>query len=100
MIDAGKILKTAREKVKMTQSQLAEKMGYSNPQFISNWERNTCGLPARKAKLFCKITGMSPRAMEALLIAEVTGKVKKRLSASQSPYGKKSKHVPELFQTV
>ena len=38
-------LKKQRLKSGLTQSQVAEMLGYSNSQFVSNWERGKC-LPA------------------------------------------------------
>lgn len=35
----GRFLKQSREKVGMTQQELARRLSYSTAQFISNWER-------------------------------------------------------------
>lgn len=35
----AKIFKTLRENAGLTQREAASKMGYTTPQFISNWER-------------------------------------------------------------
>jgi transcriptional regulator with XRE-family HTH domain len=35
----GRLLKAARENAGLRQSDVAKKLGYSSPQFISNWER-------------------------------------------------------------
>lgn len=74
----GEILKSAREKSGMAQGELAKKMGYSSPQFISNWERNLCSLPAKKAALFCQLTGMKSEAMKTLLKGEAEAKIDRR----------------------
>jgi transcriptional regulator with XRE-family HTH domain len=38
-------LKEKRVSAGLTQSQVAEKLGYSSPQFISNWERGLANPP-------------------------------------------------------
>lgn len=75
----GNILEAARTSAGLTQRELATKMGYSNPQFISNWERDRCGLPHKKAALFCKITGMKTADMRKILTDAAADKVGKLL---------------------
>lgn len=77
----GEILREARDKANMSQGELAKKMGYSNPQFVSNWERDLCGLPAKKAALFCRLTGMSSEIMRFILKKEAQAKVDRRFNA-------------------
>ena len=73
----GEILKEIRERAGFAQGELAKKMGYSSPQFVSNWERNLCSLPPGKASLFCQLTGMSPSTMKNLLMREAKRKIEK-----------------------
>ena len=89
----GEVLRKAREKAKMSQTELANKMGYISPQFVSNWERGLCGVPASKAAMFCKITGMKITAMKALLLEEASRKLDKRFSLKLS--AKKKKYIEE-----
>ena len=78
---SGEILREARSKTGMSQGELAKKMGYSNPQFVSNWERGLCCLPAKKAALFCRLTGMSSEVMRFILKKEAQAKVDRRFNA-------------------
>ncbi len=93
----GDILKSVREKAGFAQGELAGKMGYSSPQFVSNWERNLCSLPARKAPLFCKLTGFSPNSLLELLVKEERRKIEKSfglklgMSKKKAPAKKKTK---------
>lgn len=48
----GRFLKQQRESVGMTQGELSKILGYSNPQFISNWER---GLSSPPPKIMAKL---------------------------------------------
>ncbi len=43
-------LKNARIEVNLTQSQVAESLGYSTSQFISNWERGVSSPPLKNLK--------------------------------------------------
>ena len=38
----GKLLQGKRVEQGLTQSELAEALGYTSPQFVSNWERGMC----------------------------------------------------------
>jgi transcriptional regulator with XRE-family HTH domain len=64
----GDTLKAFREKTGMAQGELAKKLGYASPQFVSNWERGICGIPFKKAPVFCKMTGMKVSSMKELLL--------------------------------
>jgi len=56
MSKIASIIKEMREKADMTQAVLAEKLGYSSPQFISNVERGICKFPLERIKDFIKHT--------------------------------------------
>ena len=46
----AKYIKTQREAVELSQTELATAIGYKNGQFISNVERGLCSLPLCKIK--------------------------------------------------
>lgn len=46
----GDFLRVCREKKGVTQHELAFILGYSSPQFVSNWERNLAKPPLNKAR--------------------------------------------------
>jgi len=46
----GKLLKEKRTALALSQSDVAEKVGYSNGQFISNIERGLCPVPLKSLK--------------------------------------------------
>jgi transcriptional regulator with XRE-family HTH domain len=52
----GEFVRQAREHAGLTQMGLSKKLGFSNPQFISNIERSKSSLPPIHMKKFCKIT--------------------------------------------
>ena len=55
----GRFFLSARTRARMTQVEVAEKLGYENGQFISNIERGLCYLPNDRVRDFCAITGAS-----------------------------------------
>lgn len=51
-------LKSARLMKGLTQDEVASKLGYASPQYVSNWERGIC-LPSKKrVKDVCNILGI------------------------------------------
>lgn len=63
----GQFLKKARENAGLTQKQVADKLGYSSAQFISNFENDRASLPLGVAKKFCKITKANEYALAGYL---------------------------------
>lgn len=51
----GQYLKQCREKAKLSQAYVAERMGYGSPQFISNWERGISMPPMAAVPKLVKI---------------------------------------------
>ena len=74
-----------RELNKMSQAELAEKLGYGSSQFISNIERGLCGFPISKLKKLCKILKIDERMMLEALVADFTEEIQR------DGFGKKSK---------
>ena len=57
----SEFVRKSREKSGLSQLDVAEVMGYTSGQFISNIERGICELPAENVRHFCEITNASPR---------------------------------------
>lgn len=53
----AKIIQGLRAEVGLSQADLAKKLGYASPQFISNIERGLCGVPIDKIKIIDKAYG-------------------------------------------
>ncbi|MES3039065.1 MAG: helix-turn-helix transcriptional regulator [Bdellovibrionota bacterium] len=51
----AEFLKNKREDAGLSQSEVARKLGYSSPQFVSNWERGLSSPPISSAKELCRI---------------------------------------------
>ncbi len=75
------IFKKYREAAELSQSEVAKRMGYSTPQFISNWERGVSTPPVKDIVKLAGIYKVSPFAMldylEDLEMSEVRNKFEK-----------------------
>lgn len=88
----SKFLREAREKSGLTQSQVAEKLGYSTAQFVSNWERGQSYPPMKTLptlaqlykvntdQLFDVILAISVHTTEQSLRRQYKQYVKRRLA--------------------
>lgn len=64
-----KYLVKLRKDIGLTQWQVAKKLGYESPQFVSNWERGVAELPACQ---FRKISKLYKIPVEVLIDAHLT----------------------------
>jgi transcriptional regulator with XRE-family HTH domain len=49
-VSLEKFLKEKREQAGLSQKQVADKLGYTTPQFVSNWERGVSSPPLKTLK--------------------------------------------------
>ena len=75
----NELLKDKRVESGYTQLQLANKLGYSNPQFISNWERGICLPPIKQARVLCKLLDISVDAYKQRIIIDFRKKLDREL---------------------
>jgi transcriptional regulator with XRE-family HTH domain len=52
-----------RTKLGISQGKLCVQLGYSTPQFLSNFERSLCVFPYKKLKQLCKILKIPEKKM-------------------------------------
>ncbi len=62
-LDVGLFLKHKRETAKLTQHEVAESLGYSTPQFVSNWERGISLPPRDKLPDISKLLAVPVKEM-------------------------------------
>jgi transcriptional regulator with XRE-family HTH domain len=67
----AEFLKDKRVAAGLTQSAVAEKLGYSSPQFISNWERGLANPPVFILRNLTKIYKVSADEMFKRLLEQV-----------------------------
>lgn len=51
----GILVRRAREANAISQSELSNRLGYKNSQFISNVERALCSIPAKKTPILAQV---------------------------------------------
>ena len=61
--EIGEELKRLRVKAGLKQKEVASKLGYSTPQFISNWERGISSPPVKSIKTLAGIYKTSPEKL-------------------------------------
>ena len=77
----GAYLREKRERAGYTQSDIAQKLGYSTPQFISNFERGLCAPPMKNLKTFVKLYKIHVDEIVSLIVKEQETTLRKELSA-------------------
>jgi transcriptional regulator with XRE-family HTH domain len=86
----GTFLKQHRVKAGLTQSDVAQKLGYTSPQFISNIERGLCSAPVKHLKDFAKMYNVNTEELIQLLLTEHESVLR---SALNMPVADKEKRV-------
>lgn len=76
-------LKEKRVTAGLTQSEVARKLGYSSPQFVSNWERGLANPPVFILKDLTKMYKVSADTMFDLLMDEVRTSMEKEFYSSK-----------------
>lgn len=64
----AKLIKDARKKSGLTQAELAKELGYTSPQFISNWTR---GLAEPPPKVYKQLGALLDVPVEKLIRAHL-----------------------------
>lgn len=66
----GKELRELREDAGITQLQMAQRLGYTSPQFISNIERGVSSLPDDQIKRIARLLRADPVELAELKVAD------------------------------
>ena len=77
-------LKNKRESIGLTQSDVARKLGYSSPQFVSNWERGLANPPVFVLRDLTKMYKVNANQMFDLLVEDVKTDLHREFYASKS----------------
>lgn len=77
-------LKEKRVAVGLTQSEVAKKLGYSSPQFVSNWERGLANPPVFVLRDLTKMYKVTADTMFDLLVDDVKSELHREFYASKS----------------
>lgn len=87
-VNFGKFLKDKREQMGLSQAAIAEKMGYTTPQFVSNWERGLAMPPMKTLKKLAEMYKIPQQELFDILLQATINQVKANLH--RKFYGKKS----------
>lgn len=66
----GSLLKDKRVEKGITQMALARELGYSSPQFVSNWERGMCSPAFDTLPVICKMLGIPKKEIIEIILDE------------------------------
>lgn len=64
----GKLLQSKRRSAGLTQGEIAKVLGYSSPQFISNFERGLCLPSIESLPILTKVYKIRPKVMIEILM--------------------------------
>ncbi len=76
----GNYLKEKRIESGLTQSEVAKKLGYSTPQFISNFERGLCSPPLKNLKILVRLYKIDAAELMDLIMEEQENILQKALN--------------------
>lgn len=66
----GRYLRTKRVSSGLTQAEIADRLGYSSPQFISNFERGLCSPPLKNLKVLVRLYKIDAQELIRLILDE------------------------------
>jgi transcriptional regulator with XRE-family HTH domain len=79
-VDLAKFLKDKRKAAGLSQGVVAKKLGYTSPQFISNWERGLSRPPVATLKKIAQIYNISAHDMFDVILKTTIGEVTAELT--------------------
>lgn len=79
-MDLAKFLKDKRLEAGLSQGAVAKKLGYTSPQFISNWERGLSRPPIKTLRKLALIYNISPNDMFDVILNTTIGEVTTELT--------------------
>jgi transcriptional regulator with XRE-family HTH domain len=80
-IIVGRYLKDQRVQSNLTQSQVAQSLGYTSPQFISNIERGLCSAPVKHLRGFLKLYNLSTDELVSVILKQEEANLRNALEA-------------------
>jgi transcriptional regulator with XRE-family HTH domain len=84
-------LKTKREAAGLSQGQVAKKLKYTSPQFISNWERGISGPPIKILGILSDMYHVSPDELFELVLKHSLEQLKVNLLKEYKAMARKKK---------
>ena len=75
----AQLVKTRRNEIAMPQTELSQRLGYKNGQFISNVERGLCSIPLKKIKLLAEILKIEPVEVSTAVVRDFSYTVQQHI---------------------
>ncbi len=79
----GSYLQNKRLKAELSQGDVADKLGYSSPQFISNFERGLCAPPLPKLRTLIDLYDLNAEEVIKIMLGEHEKHLRKHLKAAK-----------------
>lgn len=76
----GLYFREKRVSAGLTQSDVAQALGYDTPQVVSNWERGVCEPPSRKLRILLNLFDVKKREFAKVYLQEQIRQLDKLLS--------------------
>lgn len=76
----GSIVRDYRTKAGLTQMELAEKLGYDSPQFVSLFERGFSKVPVDTLGQLISILGIPEKVVLGLLLSDYESEIKTKMA--------------------
>lgn len=83
----GTFIKEKRLRKGLSQAELAEKLGYASPQFVSDWERGVSSPPMKKLPEISKELSVNLNTLFDLLVELATSQLKESLNEEFNKIG-------------
>lgn len=95
----GEYLRRKREALRLTQSEVAQRLGYGSPQFISNIERGISNVPVKSLRIMIDLYQISANEVINILLEDKRRALLRQLGLSEesleaSPEGSASNANP------
>ena len=87
----GKFLKSKRENASLSQGDVAKKLKYTSPQFISNWERGVSSPPIKVLKLLSDLYKVSTDELFNMILEHSLKELKANLILEFGAVNKRKK---------
>lgn len=74
------LIRTSRQTSGLSQKQLADELGYTSSQFISNWERGISSPPLDKLEEICNLLKITPKQIIEAIMLETETNLRRQFS--------------------
>ncbi len=77
-------LRTARAKAGLSQQEVSKKLGFTGPQFVSNWERGLAAPPLTCLKKLAQMYDVDSEAVFQMILSEVEAEMRHQFSSRKA----------------